>query len=259
MSLEKGIIKADNAGASAFEYKPRELSAGTSSVATSFVNEDSFISKDFKISDLVAQQAGISQLADEAHQDRINTLVLERLKEVQEKAYHEGYQLGLTEGTEKAFQGAKVDLTARMQAMETLLKSIEELKGQLLIDNEANLIRLLFLVAKKMALRDLEDNRGAVWEILQNVVGEIQHDERMVVSLSSEDLKFLESLQEKSGHKIESLQRIKFVPDESIQSGGCMIESEFGTVDATLEERVDRTWATLQARIPHRTQDKKEE
>lgn len=258
MALEKGIIKASTAISSAFEYKPRELSAGTSSVATSFVNEDAFISTDFKISELVAQQAGISQLADQANQDKLNAIVLEKLKEVQEKAYQEGYQLGLTEGAEKAFQEAKTDLTERLHTMESLIKSIEEMKKNLLVDNEANLIKLLFLIAKKMALRDLEENRDAVKEILTGVIGEMQNDEQSVVRLNSEDLKFIESLQEKSGEKIESLERVKFIVDDEIKAGGCMIESEFGTVDATIEERVDRTWATLQSRIPHRAPGSKE-
>jgi flagellar assembly protein FliH len=258
MSLEKGIIKANIAGTSAFEYKPRELSAGVTEVATSFVNEDAFISSDFKISDLVAQQAGITQLEDEAHRDKINTSVLERLKEVQEKAYKEGYELGLTEGTEKAFQEAKAALLERMHSMEAVLKRIEDLKTQLLIDNEAALLRLMFLIAKKIALRDLGENREAVWEILKSVAAEVQGDERISVHLHTDDLKFLESLQEKTGDKIELLQRMKFVVDDSIKPGGCMIESEYGTVDATLEERVDRTWATLEGRIPHRAPAKKE-
>ncbi|MGE3760404.1 MAG: FliH/SctL family protein [Pseudobdellovibrionaceae bacterium] len=258
MGLEKGIIKATTAATTAFEYKPRELTQGVSEVATSFVNEDAFISTDFKISDLVAQQAGISALADEAHQDKVNAVVLEKLKEVQEKAYQEGYQLGLTEGSEKAFQEGKSDLVDRMRSIESILKSIENLKKNLLIDNEANLIQLLFLVAKKMALRDLEENRDAVKQILSDILGEMQKDEQLIVRLNAEDLLFIEGLQEKSKEKIESLERVKFIVEDSIKPGGCMIESEYGTVDATIEERVERTWATLQSRIPHRNPGNKE-
>jgi flagellar assembly protein FliH len=250
MALEKPIIKAKVASTTTFDYKPREFAGGASQIARSYVDEDAFRSPDFKISELVAKQAGISQLESEAHQDKINAQVLARLQEVQEKAFEEGYELGLIEGTEKAFQEAKAALLERMSSMEALLKRIEELKGRLLVDNEGELVRLVFLTAKKIALRDLEGNRDAVIEILHNVVGETQADERVVVRLSSEDLKFLEVLQEKGGQKIESLERVKFVADEAIKSGGCLIETEFGDVDATVEERVERTWKTLQARAP---------
>ena len=258
MGLDKAIIKSAKATATTFEFKPRELAAGASKVARSFVNEDAFISTDFQISRLIADQAGISKLEDSNQRDKINAQVLEQLKEVQEKAYQEGYELGQIEGTEKAFQEGKESLVQRMKAMEAMLKRFEDLKARMLIDNEAALLRLLFLVAKKIAMRDLEQHREAVWEILQHVVGGIQEDERVTVRISAEDLFFLDSLQDKSGQKIESLTRIKFISDEKIKSGGCLIETEYGTVDATLEERLERTWQTLASRIPHKGPENKE-
>ncbi len=258
MALEKSIIKRSSAEATTFDYKPRELSAGTSNVARSFVNEDAFISSDFQISELIAKQAGISQLEDDAHQDKINAQVLERLKEVQEKSYKEGYDLGLIEGTEKAFQEEKANLLAQMQSMESILKRFEELKTHLMVDNENALVTMVYQVAKRIAMRDLEENRDAVWEILQHVVNEFQNDERINVRLSQEDLSFLEHLQQKSGQKIDSLKRLNFVVDENVRPGGCLIQTEYGDVDATLEERVERTWQALQGRMPHKPQDKKD-
>lgn len=258
MALEKSIIKRPTAETSTFDYKPRELSAGTSKVARSFVNEDAFISSDFQISELIAKQAGISQLEDDAHQDKINVQVLDRLKEVQEKAYQEGYELGLTEGTEKAFQEEKANLLAHMQSMEAFLKRLEDLKTHLMVDNEKSLVTMVYQIAKRIAMRDLEENRDAVWEILQHVVLEFQNDERINVRLNQEDLAFLETLQQKSGQKVESLKRIHFIADESVKPGGCLIETEYGNVDATLEERVERTWQTLAGRMPHKPQAKNE-
>lgn len=258
MALEKPIIKADAATAATFDYKPREFPGGASSVARSYVDEDAFRSPDFKISELVSKQAGISQLESDAHQDKINSQVLARLSEVQQKAYEEGYELGLIEGTEKAFQGAKLTLIEKVNVFEALLKRIEEIRGQLLIDNENELVKLAFLAAKKIALRDIEGNRAAVLELIQNIVGETQEDERVVVRLSTEDNAFLDTLLEKSDKRIESLRRVKFVSDDAIKSGGCLIQTEHGNVNATVEERVERVWQTLESRMPQNGPGKKE-
>lgn len=258
MALEKPIIKAEAATTSTFDYKPRELGGGVSRVAKSFVDEDAFRSSDFKISELIAEQAGILRLESDAQKDKINNQVLERLGEVQEKAYQEGYELGLIEGTEKAFQEAKANLLEKMSALEALLKRIEDLKGQLLIDNEAGLIKLVFEIAKRIALRDIEGNREAILEMIKDVVGETQADERVVVRLSTEDHYFLETLQDKAGKRIESLQRVKFMSEDKIKSGGCLIETEYGSVDATVEERVERVWQTLLSKIPQNAPGAKE-
>lgn len=252
MALERGIIKSKAAEKNTFDYKPREISRESTQVARDFVNEDAFISSDFQISELVAKQAGITQLADDAHRDEINRQVLEKLKEVQEKAYQEGYELGLIEGTEKAFLESKADLQSRMNALESILSRIETLKTSLTQENESQLIGLLFQIAKRIAMRDLEENRAATLEILRTTVGDTQTDERVNVRLNSIDLAFIESMQEKTGQRIEALERVKFVVDDAITPGGCLIETEFGNINATLEERVERVWQTLQSRIPHK-------
>ena len=152
----------------------------------------------------------------------------------------------MIEGTEKAFQEAKADFAGKNGAFRVVCSNAwKSSKASCLIDNEAELINLVFLTAKKIALRDLEGNREAVLELIQNVVGESQANERMVVRLSNEDHYFLETLQDKSGKRIESLERVKFVSEDNIKSGGCLIETEFGSVDATVEERVERVWQTL--------------
>jgi flagellar assembly protein FliH len=258
MALEKPIIKRDIANKSTFEFKPREITQDISHMARSFVDADAAKSPDFKISELTAQQTGIYRLEHEAQKDQINALVLEKLKEVQESAYKEGHELGLIEGTEKAFQDSKADFVIRLERFDDMLKQIEILKGKLMMENEAELIRLVFLTAKKIAMRDLEEHRGAVVEILSAVVGEMQADERVSIKISPEDLLFLESLQDKINKRIQNFDRLKFVSDDKVKPGGCLIETEYGTVDATVDERVERTWQTLLGRVPRSLEPKKE-
>lgn len=258
MALEKNIIKAQVAETSTFDYKPREIDLAISNVAKSFVAADAFQSTDFKISDLVAQQVGISRLESDAHTDKINAQVLDKLKEVQEEAYKQGFELGQVEGSEKAFQDTKAELLERLQGMLTLLQNMELQKKNLLIDNEAEMLRLVFLIAKKLVFKELEENREAVLEILKNVVGEMQDDERVTVRLSPDDMYFLETLQEKGGQRIDMLNRVKFEANDEIKPGGCVVDTAYGSVDATLEERMDRLWQTLAARLPQKPIEKKD-
>lgn len=258
MALEKPIIKADLAAKTTFEFKPREINKEISNMARSFVEVDQMKSPDFKISELTAQQTGIYKLEHEAQKDKINALVLDKIKEVQEDAYREGHELGLVEGTEKAFQDSKEEFKQRLGALDSILANLETLKGRLLVNNEAELIKLVFLCAKKLALNDLEKHRNAVVEILKHVVGEMQTDERITVRVNEEDMIFLSSLQDKADQKMQNFERIKFIVDEKVRPGGCLIETEYGTVDATVEERVERVWQSLYTRIPQNRDGKSE-
>lgn len=234
-----------------FDYKPRELNIETTQVAKDYVAQED--RNEFKISELVAKQVGISKLESEANEDKINERVLERLKEIQEKAYKEGYDLGLIDGVEKAYQEEKVTLQERLSNLDQFLKTMEQQKKLILIDNEAELISLVFQVAKKIALRDLAENREAVLEILKPLVEELHGDEKITVRVSSDDLYFLQTLRDKTGQAVEKLEKIKFIDDEKMRSGGCILETAYGSVDASVEERVERVWQTLQSRVPQKT------
>ena len=256
MAVERNVVKNLNqVGQMVFEYKPRDLNVETSQSAKNFVANDSQKSPDFKISELVSKQAGISKLESEVHEEEINERVLERMKEIEERAYREGYDLGLIDGRDKAFQEEKVILVDRVSKIDELLGQIETQRQQLLIDNEIQLIELIFQIAKKIALRDLTEHREAVVEILKHAVDDLVNDERVVIHVSPEDLQFIQSVSERSEKKIDKIKKLKIVEDEKLKSGGCLLETSFGSVDATVDERVSRAWELLKDRLPQKRKE----
>lgn len=252
MAGDRSIVKGIQEGQVVFDFKPRELNVGVSQSARDFVSLDNQQSPDFKISELVSKQVGIHQLESEADEDQINERVLERIKEIQEKGYQEGYDLGLADGREKAFQEAQAEFAQRLQSLDSLLVTIEEQRRQILIDNEQQFISLLFQIAKKISMRDLSEHRDAVVEILRHLVEEMNEDEKITAHVSIADLQFINSIKDKTSKKIEKIKKIKLVEDERITPGGCVMETGFGSVDASVEERVERAWELLSNRIPQK-------
>lgn len=252
MAGDRSIVRGKQEGQVVFDFKPRELSVDVSQSARDFVSLDNQQSPDFKISELIAKQVGIHQLESEANEDQINERVLERMKEIEEKGYKEGYELGLADGREKAFQEAQVEFAQRLASLDQLLGAIENQRKQILVDNEEQFIGLLFQIAKKISMRDLSEHRGAVVEILKNLVEEMNADEKITAHVSMADLEFINAIKDKTSRKIEKIKKIKFVDDERITPGGCVMETGFGSVDASVEERVERAWQLLKDRIPQK-------
>lgn len=249
MALEKTILKSETIGETVYNYQPREISKTVSSAAIDYVHDEKARMSEFQMSELVAQQSGVSRLEDERSQGILNDLVLEKLKEVQERAYKEAYDLGHEEGAQKAFQEQSDALKARLQSLDTLLTSIEAMKRNLLQENEGQFVQLTFEIAKRLAFRDLSEHKDAVARLLQEVVADMQQEQQVVVNAASEDIPAIEELQKRTDVPIEILKKIKLVADDSIQSGGCMIDLKYGQVDLTLQDRVKRIWETLEKQI----------
>lgn len=247
-NIETSILKSDQAVDKVFDYKPREFSLAIASEAVDYVHGASG-KTDFVMSELAAQQSGVAKLEDQRGQEMINDQVLLKLKEVQEKAYKEAYDLGFQEGSERGFQQQKDDMAAKLKTLDALIASIESLKKDLLVENEGQFVEFAFEIAKRLALRDLSQNREAVAQVIGPLIQDMQNEQQVTIHAFSEDVPALEEMQKRTDIPLEILKKVKLVADPSIQPGDCVIDLQYGQVNITAADRVERVWQALEKQI----------
>lgn len=250
MAGPKPIADGTQKGVVVFDYKPREFPTLVTESAVEFNSHHSAPGAGFKINPLLAQKAGISKLQAESLERAIEAQALEKLKEVQEKAYQEAFELGLAEGTEKAFEEHKEEFAARLSYLDSILKSFEDLKFRLVAENETQFVSLIFDIAKRLALREVSEHPEAILDVIRKVVEDAQTDERMVIRISQEDYSFIENLKDKSRKDQEVLSKVRLEVDNSVKSGGCLLETNYGSIDASLPQRIEKAWELLRHRTP---------
>lgn len=250
MSLKTAIVRAGDAQQIILNYEAKEIAQIVASTAMDFVEADRAMSSDFKVSDIVAQQTGIRQLQKNSMEQKIEDQALVRMKEVQEQAYKEAYELGKAEGNERAFEEMKLNLQQQIESLGQLLGSMETMKANLLQQNEAAFIRLIFEIAKRVILSEVENKEDVVLQILKQIVPTLQSDEQMTVNVSPRDFAIIEKSKGKLGRDFEFLERLKLSVLETMTNGGCVIETNYGTIDATIEQRLVKVWETLDSKVP---------
>lgn len=249
MSL-KTIISKSEAKNVVFDYKAREIPLVVSEPAKNFVSTQDTQSSDFKLNTLIAEQAGIAQLQRDAQNDRIEEQVFTQLKEIQEKAYQEAYQLGRDEGREQALKERRESLDRSTSQLEKILQQLEILKRQVLADHESQIMQVVSHLASRIAMREVAADRARILPVILQVIEEAQADEQLLVRLAPEDAAFIEEAKSGQGKLAESLRRVRLEPTDGMTPGGCRLESNYGTIDATLEVRVERAVESLISRLP---------
>jgi flagellar assembly protein FliH len=233
-----------------FEYHPKEFPALVSPVAEKFVKGYSGRAEEFHLNEAVAQQSNIANLQKMQDEEKIQNEALARVKDIQEKAYSEAYELGLIEGVQKAFVDSKADLKDRISKIDKMLSDVQVFKAKLLKINEGQLVQLAAAIASKIALKEISVDQQTIIRLLEQVVDEVADSESIKVILSNEDLFFIESLREKLDEKLEVLKNVKLQGSDKLTSGGCVIETEFGAIDATVQERIERAMLAISNRTP---------
>jgi len=250
MNKDKKVIESVDDSVLVIDYEPKEFPIMVTSSAQEFVSSQIEKANDFVISELVADQTGINKVKRESIENQIEERALSRVKEIEERAYREAYELGLIEGTEKAFEMRKQELIERVNDINSLLKMFQEIKKRLLIENEEALVKLCVSIASKIAMKEIKGQEDSILTLLKSTVEELQAEDSIRVIVSDEDLFFLESLREKTGTQIELLDRLKLESSDQITSGGCVVETNNGSIDARVKNRIDKAWDAIVSRLP---------
>jgi flagellar assembly protein FliH len=246
---KKVLPNIDNLGI-VLEYSPREFPVVVSESASDFVSGQDESISGFQINQLLSDQVGITGLKKKKLEDEIEEQALKRLKSIEEKAYKEAYKLGQMEGQEKAYQESMEEIRQRLDLFDHLLQVFEEIKVRLVAENEAELLTLVMAIVEKVCIKQVEVDQEMILRVLHLMIQDSQTLENVILRMSPSDIEFIDDLRKKSDRRVEALHRVKLESAEEIGTGGCRLETEYGTIGGTLEERLNKVWQGLETKVP---------
>lgn len=245
----KSVLSKELADESVLDFVPMRFDLGTPDQAMQYVNQKQRGS-DFRMNDAVRVQTGVDQVEKVNEEEKVEAAALEKLKEIQEQAYQQAYELGLEEGRKEAFERVSAEIAERMNSLDQLLLGVKELKSEMVSFNETHLMTLVFQMAARLAKTQLEGNNEAMVQILRDAVGLAQDEEEITVHVSQSQFNFLEELKKETSREFEFTKKIRFEPHADVDDGGCIVETNYGEVDARVEQRVQQLWITLSENMP---------
>ncbi len=246
------ILKADQSHGQVLNYQAQAIKHDAPQQALVFVhNETEDKKREFELNTLVSQNIGVEEIEKKSFREHIESEVLKKLQEVQEKAYKEAYDLGLQDGRKQAFDEANAEIKINLDSIAAVLNEIQEIKKVLTAQNESAIVRTIFSCAKAISLKEIQEDKYAIKDVFVAAIENAQTDEKVIVRVSPQDFDFVEKLKGDPNPQYDKLRNIRLEADQSVSSGGCVIETNYGVIDASIEERVSKCWKILESKVPH--------
>lgn len=104
---------------------------------------------------------------------------------------------------------------------------------------EAELRTLAVRIAEKILGRELKSDPAAVIDVAAAALRHAGEPRELVVRCAPDDLAALERGKPRLLERSRAAQAVRFVADERVARGGCIIETELGIVDARLSTQLD--------------------
>lgn len=131
-----------------------------------------------------------------------------------------------------AAEAAAEAAALRGQLAETLAE-VAELREQMASYAEHEIVQLAVEIAKKIVRREVTVDREIVISLARVALARLHNRALATVRLHPEDYQYLSAHRDKLG----SGGTIKLIEDAAISRGGCLIETDFGDVDARIEQQ----------------------
>lgn len=178
---------------------------------------------------------------------------------IRNRANDEGRRDGLADGLANADAEIEARATARsnvlvaeetrniLPAVKAVADSLEVERDRWLAEWEDRAIDLVVAIAERVVRAEIAVRPDAVRETLAEVLRLVAGTERLDVRMSPADL---ERLGPNAPELVESLSGCAtptLIPDESVEPGGCRVETAHGVVDATVDTQIARIVSELRA------------
>lgn len=248
------IVKQDKsnveqADVTVLNYTPKQFDFGTPNSAIEYLKKKEEGS-DFIMSDVLRTTTGVEEIERLSEEQKIEEKVLDKISFLQQDAYQKAYDLGFLEGNKKAIEDKSQELSLKSQEIDLLLTSLVKIKEEMIHQNEAHMITMIYQIASKLAFDHVNENQDVVLKIIKKCIEEAQADEHVNVLVANEQLEFLEKIKQTEKRENEFLKKVKFVGSESVSVGSCIVETDYGVIDARIEERINKLWTEFRQAIP---------
>ena len=174
---------------------------------------------------------------EEVPLDEVQPLTLEELESIRQEAYNEGFATGEKEGFHstqlKVRQEAEVALNAKVASLERLMSSLLAPLAEQDQQLEKAMVGLVEHMTRLVIQRELKTDSSHIEQVLRDGLKLLPMGaDNIRLFINPQDFDQIKALRERHD------ERWKIVEDDSLQPGGCRIETEHSRIDASIETRI---------------------
>jgi flagellar assembly protein FliH len=153
------------------------------------------------------------------------------LAALEKAAYEKGFLQGEKAATERA--EGKIDSVMRRYAES--IGEIQKLRSALYAQVEREVVKLAIAVARRIVHREIQVDREIVQTLVHVALSHVAEKSAVTLCLNPDDYAYL--LERRAELSQSEGRQITLMADNSIQRGGCFIQTNCGDIDARVEEQ----------------------
>jgi flagellar assembly protein FliH len=201
----------------------------------------------FMISELARDALSIGQEEERLIEEKVAEKLGELSETTRQQAFAQGHAEGLKKGRDEAFQAFETESAKRLEQLDGLIQSMESAKGALFEANREFLMNVVYRIAKTVLLKEIATDREYLLRLARELVERSGLRENLTIKIHPNDAQSMEMLKQGLLQSYSSLRNLTIELSDHVEGGGCILETEWGAIDASLATQLSQVLSSLDA------------
>jgi flagellar assembly protein FliH len=161
---------------------------------------------------------------------------------LREAAWQEGYH----SGQENARTVVEAELNAERAVyqqsihdqLQAIVDGIAEARRVLWEQQEPDIVTFVLDMTRQVIKTEISQNPEIVTEVIKNAIRRVTDKENVRIRVSVADAPKIKAMREDILAMVDGLRNLEIIDDRRIGDGGCVIETNAGTIDAKIETQI---------------------
>ncbi|MBA7541504.1 hypothetical protein ES705_33818 [subsurface metagenome] len=162
-------------------------------------------------------------------------------KEISQKVgqiEREASDRGQKEGMEKGFQEGREEVGRLVERLHKVITQAIDKRGQIVEEAETQVINLVLLMTRKVIKVISENQKNVVINNVVQALRKLKSRGDVVIRVNLADLQLTTEHTNDFLSMVENVKSISVLEDSSVDRGGCIIETDFGQIDARISSQI---------------------
>lgn len=199
----------------------------------------------FKLNPLLREPLSIEEEEKRVIEEKVRARISALTDEAKENAIAAGHAEGFKKGYEEAFQKYQEDGAEKISRFDKFLQECEFAKFDIFRANEKFLIEIIYRVARQVMLKELAVDKDYVLRLSKELIEKVGVRENITLRVNDTDFAGAKELKDGLEASLGVLKNLNIEVTNLVQSGGCLIETEWNAIDAAIETQMQSLKETL--------------
>jgi flagellar assembly protein FliH len=157
-----------------------------------------------------------------------------RVNEIEHEAYTKGYDAG----REVGFKRGQSEVRRLIDRIGTIVGQAIDVREEIIAASEKQMVDMILMVARKVIKDEVAERKEVVLNNIREALKRIKDRDRVDIRVNFADLELTTAHKDELIKMMESLRKVNIYEDSRIDRGGCIIETDVGSIDARISTQL---------------------